>query len=147
MRVFPGSEVDERRLQDWLDAYGRAWVSNDPIDVAALFSEGAIYATSPFVEPWRGRERIVEEWTRDPEEQREVRFEATPLAVTGVGGVAHWAVSYRRAADPEPVHEMDGILVLRFDDEGRCTEHREWFHRRERSTENVLEGRAGDEGA
>jgi SnoaL-like domain len=122
--------MDNEGLQDWLDAYGRAWISNDPSEVAALFSEDALYAVDPYGEPWRGRGRIVEEWTSDPEEQRELRFEARPLAVTRDVGVAHWAVSYRRLADPELVHELDGILVLRFDEAVRCTEHREWYHRR-----------------
>jgi hypothetical protein len=30
----------------------------------------------------------------------------------------------------EPTLELDGILALRFDAQGRCVEHQEWFDRR-----------------
>ncbi len=125
---MPG--VDMASLGAWMDAYGRAWISNEPAEVAALFSEGAAYYTGPFKEPWRGRDRIVTEWIADPWGQTDIRFHHQPLAVTGDRGVAHWRVSFLPGDAPTRV-ELDGVLVLRFDPEGRCTEHREWYARRE----------------
>lgn len=123
--------MDAEGLRDWLDAYGRAWISNDPDQVAALFAEDARYWTGPFGEPWEGRARIVAEWTSDPAGQRDVTWEAEPLAALGNTGIAHWRVGYTPAAGPGTRVELDGILLLRFDGEDRCLEHREWYHRRE----------------
>lgn len=122
--------MEDVGFQRWLDAYARAWESNDCVQVAALFTEDAVYYTDPFREAWKGRDAIVRAWTSDPEQQDGVRFDYRVLAVRGDTGVAHWSVSYVRRAG-SPVHvEMDGVLVARFDDHGRCFEHREWYARR-----------------
>lgn len=41
-------------LADWIAAYERAWGSNEPDEIGALFTEDALYYPAPFVEPWRG---------------------------------------------------------------------------------------------
>lgn len=115
-----------------LEAYFRAWVSNDPDEVAALFSRDAFYHTGPFAEPWRGRGAIVAAWVGDPEQQAGVRYAFEPLAVAGDAGIAAWRVSYTRNAPRRAAVEVDGVLVAWFDDDGRCAEHREWAVRRER---------------
>ncbi len=122
--------LDLTALDRWVGAYGRAWESNDAREVEALFSADAVYYVSPFAEPRRGREAIVRAWVSDPESQREVRFAHDAVAVEGNVGVAHWHVTFR-PADADSRVEMDGVLVLRFDDDGRCTDHREWYARRE----------------
>ena len=45
-------------LGSWLDRYFAAWKSNDPEDVAALFTEDAVYSYSPFRAETRGRDEI-----------------------------------------------------------------------------------------
>jgi hypothetical protein len=102
--------------------------------VAALFSEDAVYRVGPFAEPWTGRERIVAEWTSDPEGQTDLTFEAEPLLGAGDRWVAHWKMTFRTRAAPHSTTELDGLLVLRFDEARRCTEHREWYHRRTQPT-------------
>jgi len=42
----------------------------------------------------------------------------------------NWHVVTQNAADPVRV-EYDGALAVRFADDGRCREHREWYFRRE----------------
>jgi ketosteroid isomerase-like protein len=124
--------LDLSLLATWMDAYGRAWVSNAADEVAALFTEDAVYYVSPFQDPWVGRDAIVQEWVSDPEGQESVRFHHEPLAVTGDVGVARWSVSYVTRIEEPTMVEMDGVLVLRFDPDGRCREHREWYVRQER---------------
>ena len=53
------------------------------------------------------------------------------LAVEGARGVANWRVSFDGAEGTRVM--LDGILVCDFDEDGRCTLHREWFERREDS--------------
>jgi hypothetical protein len=91
---------------------------------------GRRYRVGPFAEPWIGRARIVEEWTADPEGQTDLTFKAEPLLGAGDRWVAHWTMTFRTRAAPGSTTELDGLLALRFDDAGRCTEHHEWFHRR-----------------
>ena len=117
-------------MRAWLDDYGRAARSNDPAEVAELFSEDAVYRVGPFAEPWTGRERIVAKWTADPEGQTDLTFRAEPLLGAGERWVAHWTMTFGMRTAPDTTTELDGLLVLRFDDAGRCTEHLEWFHRR-----------------
>jgi hypothetical protein len=112
--------VDAASLGGWLGAYFAAWRSNDPADVAALFTEDAVYSVGPFAEAWHGRDAIVEHWTAGAAGEIEAAWEV--LALAGDTGVAHWNVR-----QPAPATELDGILVLRFADDGRCREHREWF--------------------
>jgi uncharacterized protein (TIGR02246 family) len=120
--------VDRTRAARWLADYFDAWVSNDPADVAALFSEDASYWVGPYAEPWVGREAIVAAWTSG------IRVDVEPvsevLAIDGDLVVAHWNV---KATDPSTGtrSEMDGVLLLRFAPDGRCRDHREWFARRE----------------
>jgi ketosteroid isomerase-like protein len=122
--------VDAEDVRAWLDAYGRAARSNDPAEVEELFSEDAVYRVGPFAEPWTGRAGIVAEWTADPEEQTDLTFRAEPLFGAGERWVVHWTMTFGTPAAPDTTIELDGLLVLRFDDAGRCSEHLEWFHRR-----------------
>jgi uncharacterized protein (TIGR02246 family) len=120
--------MDTAGFRTWLDAYFAAWVSNDAAEVAALFTEDAVYAVGPFAEPWAGRDAIVARWTSGP--QDEVRADHEVLGVRGDVGVAHWNV---RSTDPSSGRrmEMDGILLVTFAPDGRCRDHREWLDRRE----------------
>ena len=119
--------VDLDDLRTWLDRYFAAWRSNDPSQVEALFAPHAVYSYGPFRDEARGRDEIVRRWVRGGE-QPGLRCAFEPLAVEGDRGVAHWRVSFD---DGGGRSELDGILVLDFDDEGRCVLHREWYdHRR-----------------
>jgi ketosteroid isomerase-like protein len=115
--------VDLAGFRDWLNRYFGAWVSNDPAEVSTLFAADAEYWTGPFSQPQRGRDAIVERWTS--EVQMDVRTTFEPLAIHDGTGVAHWNVRSRSVAGS--LREWDGILVVTFDVEGRCREHREWF--------------------
>ena len=56
--------------------YITAWTTNDPEDIRALFTEDAIYATSPQeAEPWQGRDDIVEHWIAGRDEPDDWTFE------------------------------------------------------------------------
>jgi hypothetical protein len=119
--------MDREGFERWLADYFAAWVSNDPADVADLFTEDARYWVGPWAEPWVNRNAIVEAWTSGI--QTDITHAAEVLALDADVGIAHWNV---RATDPSTGarSEMDGVLVLTFAPDGRCREHREWFARR-----------------
>jgi ketosteroid isomerase-like protein len=123
--------VDLATFRAWLERYFAAWASNDPDEVAALFSDDAEYSWGSFREPARGRDDIVRWWT-DGGAQAGLRTSFEAIAVEGDRGVAHWTASFD--APEGGTTDLDGILVCTFDGAGRCTLHREWYDRRETSS-------------
>jgi len=125
--------MTEEMLRSWLDAYGRAWQTRDPEAVVALFAEGGTYRETPFVEPMRGRSAIAAYWSRATGPHINVHFGYEVLALDSNQGIAHWRCWFVRLPAKASL-KLDGIFVLQFDGEGRCTSLREWWHRQENQT-------------
>ena len=121
---------DHDRLDCWLQRFGRAWEERDPDGAAALFGEDGLYRETPFDEPLRGTEEIRAHWSNLPEARQGIRFSYEILAVTEPWGIAHWHGSYT-PVDRAMRLELDGILLVSLDDEGRCRDFREWSNRHE----------------
>lgn len=119
--------MDQAAFVGWLERYFSAWTSNDPNDVAALFAPDAVYSYGPFRDEARGQQEIVRRWVSGGV-QPGLRWSYEPLTVAGERGVANWRISFEAEAGRT---EIEGILVLDFDDLGRCISHREWYERRE----------------
>lgn len=120
--------MDEQVLRSWLDAYGRAWESQDAAAAAAIFAEDGSYAWGPFSEPIRGRAAIHAAWdyaTRG--QQQDIRFGYEVLAVTSTEGIARWWASMTVRATGKPVR-MEGIFLISLAADGRCTVFREWWN-------------------
>ncbi|MFL5720812.1 MAG: nuclear transport factor 2 family protein [Chloroflexota bacterium] len=111
-------------LADWMGAYLRAWETNDPEEVGALFSDEALYLTEPSAEPWHGRPEIVEGWLGRKDEPGDATFEWAPLVDSDRLGVITGRTTYLSGDD------YDNLWVIRFDDDGRCSEFTEWWMRR-----------------
>jgi hypothetical protein len=127
-------DENQRKLDSWLQAYGRAWENRDPTAAAELFSEEATYRETPFDEPARGPEAIAAYWTRVTSGQEGIRFGHEVLIVSEDMGIARWWASFTNTRSGTPV-EVDGIFVIRMDADDRCEEFREWWHVRERDPE------------
>lgn len=123
--------MTEKRLRDWLEAYGRAWMSRDADTAANLFSADVAYYETPFGEPARGRTGVYRYWSAATGAQRDITFRYEILAVTASGGIVRWSADFTRIASGARV-QLDGVLLLEFDEEGLCRRLREWWHRRER---------------
>jgi SnoaL-like protein len=114
-------------LEKWLAGYERAWESRDPARAAELFTPNARYHEMPFDAPKAGQTGIREYWTSVTADQRDVDFKSEIVGVNGQTGVAHWSATFKAASTGARV-ELDGIFVLKFDADGRCSELREWWH-------------------
>jgi ketosteroid isomerase-like protein len=113
--------VDRNDVERWVDRYVEAWLTNDPGQIAALFTEDAAYYTAPYREPWRGRDAIVAGWMeRNDEPNWDFRFEVQ--AVDGDFGFVRGVTTYGEG----PV-EYSNLWVIRLDGEGRCSEFTEWW--------------------
>src|SRR6266581_6549576 len=110
-------------LARWVEAYRRAWESNDPDEIGALFADDARYFTEPFAEPWTGRETIVRSWLERKDEVGDTEFRYQIAAVCDdVGFVRGWT----RYFTPPP-REYSNLWVVRPAEDGRCQEFTEWW--------------------
>jgi uncharacterized protein (TIGR02246 family) len=113
---------NQEQVDAWIAAYVRAWNSNDPRDIAALFTEDAAYYTEPFAQPWQGKERIVEQWIDNKDEPGETDFRWKPLTVTTDVAIVQGTTTYR-----EPPRTYSNLWVIRLDASGACREFTEWW--------------------
>jgi hypothetical protein len=109
-------------LEEWIDRYVRAWSSNDPEEIGALFTEDALYATAPFDPPWRGRAAIVDGWLGRRDEPGQWTFDWCPLVDTTELAAITGTTTYR-----EPPRVYSNLWVIRLAPDGRCREFTEWW--------------------
>jgi nuclear transport factor 2 (NTF2) superfamily protein len=119
--------LDEAQFGHWLTEYGQAWESRDADRFCALFTENAAYRWTPLDPPLQGRVGIATAFMDAVNTQRNIRFTHELLALTGVTGICRWRCRFDREGSSSRVM-LDGIFVVRFDDTGRCSDFREWWH-------------------
>jgi hypothetical protein len=127
--------MDRERAQAWLDRYVAAWLSYDPSDVAALFSDDVTYRYHPNDDPVAGRDAVVVAWlgddtsgdasTRDAPGTYEAAY--APVAVDGDTVVATGTSRYRETPEGPFVRTYDNCFVIRFDGEERCRDFTEYY--------------------
>ena len=103
--------------------------------IAALFAADVEYRYHPYDEPIRGREAVVESWlgegehegasTPDPEGTYDASYRTT--AVDGDVAVATGQSTYLTEPGGEVATIFHNAYVMRFDDDGRCSEFTEYF--------------------
>lgn len=118
--------MDRAGVERWIEAYRKAWGTDDPQDVGSLFTEDATY--SPFPWPrdenrWRGRDTIVAKWLGHGDSKIRWEFEHDVLAVEGDTAVIEGWTTY----DDE---SYANVWLIRFADDGRAREFREWWVQR-----------------
>ena len=134
-------------VRRWVEAYRAAWVTNAPKDIAALFTEKAVYEFRPNdPKPWRGRDAIVAGWLAEKDAPETWRFDFTVLGImnpmkvnefgmdvpAGPTAVVQGVTEY---LDKRPTYENLWLITL--DDEGRASHFTEWFMvRKGTGTEN-----------
>jgi ketosteroid isomerase-like protein len=105
----------------WVDAYVEAWNSNDPGQIAALFTPDGEYWVEPW-EVWRGREAIVAGWLEHADAPGECTFEWTHVARDG----DLWVIE-ARTGYPRVGRDYANLWLLRLDREGRARSFSEWW--------------------
>ena len=130
--------MDRSAAQHWLDRYVDAWLSYEPSDIAALFSDDVVYRYHPHDEPTVGRDAVVASWLGDGATVGESGRDApgtydaeyAPVAVDGDTVVATGTSRYRDLPGGPIVRTYANCFVMTFDAEGRCREFTEFYHRR-----------------
>jgi ketosteroid isomerase-like protein len=120
------AEVVER----WLERLCEGWERRDTETLVDLFTSDGVFWETPFGPADVGSEAMRKGWNELWPFQRDRRMRAEVLALAGDVAVARWWATYTRTPDGVE-RELDGILLLRFADDGRCRELVEWRHARD----------------
>jgi len=109
----------------WASLYKKSWEILDPDLLVSLFTSDAIYQTSPFAEPFHGR-NFHEMWASGKGVQSGNYMNLEIWHVEDNTAIVQW-IAQTNYFDKGPRHG-NGILKLRFTDDGRCYELKEWQH-------------------
>jgi len=128
--------LDRDQVQAWLDAYVAAWKSYDREQIGALYSDDASCRYHPYDEAIVGREAIVESWfgagegapSRDPEGTYDGAY--ITEAIEGNLAVITGTSVYSREPGGPIEQTFDNCWLVRFDEQGRCSEFTEWYMKR-----------------
>jgi hypothetical protein len=112
--------VTHEAVRTWIDAYVKAWNSNDPAQIGALFTDEAEYYTAPFRTPWRGRQGVIDGWLERKDEPGETTFDWRPVVVTDEVAVIQGTTTY-------PDETYSNLWVIRLDPDGRARHFTEWW--------------------
>lgn len=116
-------------VQSWLDRYISAWRSNAAGPIEELFATDATYSYRPWPsddETLHGRDAIVASWLEEPDVPTSWDASYEPFAVEGDRAVAVGWSRYGATPD-QPERTYHNAFLLRFDDEGRCSEFSELY--------------------
>lgn len=103
--------------------YIRAWTSNEPEDIRSLFTEDAVYFTSPHeLEPWRGHEQIAERWIAERDEPEDWTFEWKLLGVDGGRAFVQGRTDYSASG-----RSYDNLWIIQLTADGRASSFTEWY--------------------
>lgn len=131
---FPGwGRVDQaagakERADAWAAAYRRAWEEDDARAAAETFAEDVSYRTHPFRDAHEGRDAVQRYTERAYASERDRRvIVATAAAEGGSAAVEYWA-TFLEDGTPKT---LAGCVVGSFDDVGRMTSGRDYWHEEE----------------
>ena len=118
--------TDTRTVTDWVDGYRRAWESNDPRDIGALFTDDATYRDHPSqVDAPAGRDAIVASWLASKDEPGDTTFAYEVAGLSGDRAFVQAVTDYVKAGDV-----YDNLWVIDFAPDGRANAFTEWYMKR-----------------
>ena len=115
--------MDRADVERWVRGYERAWSSNDPEDIGALFTDDATYRFHPYDEPLRGRDAIVAQWIENKDEPEDYAFRFEVAGIDGDRAFVRGVTDY--FIDPRPVYS--NLWEIRLTADGRAADFTEWF--------------------
>jgi hypothetical protein len=113
----------ETATRRWADTWSRAWPRRDAEAIAALYASRAVYRSPAFRPPdlgLAGVRRYLNEQL--PAEENIQCWFGQPIISGDRAAVEWWASWTEQGQDLT----YAGVTVLRFDDQGQVTEHRDY---------------------
>jgi len=123
-------ELDQATVDAWLEAYVDAWKTYDPVAIGNLFSEDAVYRYHPYDEPVRGRDAIVASWLEQPDSSGTYDGHYQVDLIDGDRAASRGRSLYFEADGVTQKAEWYNLFLLRFDQDGRCSDFCEWYMER-----------------
>jgi ketosteroid isomerase-like protein len=117
--------MDRERVDDWVEAYRRAWEQADTPAAVALFTTDASYRSHPLRPAHAGHDGIAAYWSEVTAEQRDPRVRFGDPIVDGHRVAVEWWTTMLAGGDPIT---LAGCLVLAFAADGRCRDLRECWN-------------------
>src|SRR4051794_14785248 len=114
----------------WIDAWFRAWSGHEPDALADCYAPGPVQRSAPFRERIDPREYAV--WAFAGEAAVEVWFAEPAVLADGAAACEWWAVTQDHAG---ALATLSGVSLLRFDDEGRVVDQRDYWSERDGAQE------------
>lgn len=112
-------------VEQWAEAYRKAWEDRDAEAAAALFTEDATYRDNIYEDAHQGHEGVAEYWRGVTASQDAVRVVmGRPYGTEERATVEFWT---RMTVGGAPV-TLAGCLLLDFDGDGRCRALREYWN-------------------
>lgn len=116
-------------VQAWLDRYIAAWRANERAPIEALFTDDVTYRFRPYTSypAAEGIDAVVEAWLGENADEPgtwDAQYE--PFAVEDDRAVAIGWSRYD-ASGSEPEKTYHNAFLLRFAEDGRCSEFTEYY--------------------
>jgi ketosteroid isomerase-like protein len=119
--------IDETRIRDWLAAYHHAWTTDDPEEVARLFTDDILFYNAPFMEPLTGVDRVTEYWLDEAESGIPWSFEYQVLAQEGDLFVVRAVTTYPEGTlGADAAEVFHNLWLVTLDDE-RASQFVEYY--------------------
>ena len=112
------------QIVEWVEGYRQAWETKDAEAAAALFAPQSFYRDNIFEEPHANRGGVAAYWAAVTAAQADalVRM-GTPYIDGDRVAVEFWTTMLAGGNELT----LTGCLLLRFDDDGLCTDLREYW--------------------
>lgn len=90
--------------------FGDGWQKANAEQIAAVFTEDAVFIPGPFEAPVKGRDAIRRYWRDTPLEQAEIAFRAGEIFVAGPWFATEYKCTFRRRRTGEAVTVRGGMF-------------------------------------
>lgn len=116
--------MSDARVDAFMSGYRKAWETNAPDDIVALFTEGAVYRGRPGTPAWTGHDEIVTGWLEHADAPGSTTFAWETLARDGDLAVVRCVTTYPKGRKKGT---YDNLWVIEFSSDGRAGEFTDWW--------------------
>ena len=109
---------------EWFHKMREIWLQKEPALIATLIAHEVRYYESPLSPPLTSVSEIINAW-KEIEEQEIELLEIIILHEDHNIALAQWRFRQANQAD------LVGCYFLKLDEQGKCTEFRQWWHGQE----------------